>query len=284
MKNSIIGIIFLLAVGTAGALHFRAKNMLEIKFVVGKNIVETAKQSNIPEFNVSNTNGLLHYQVMQLPPDVIAVYNRPGFEIRSAPVFSLNFWADRGRSKIDAVHAFQVKLDTEKITNHRAAQDLIESIIVQFRAGKWQRRISANCPAVTGRSAYLNVDGAIDSGGCALDPEFAVSHEDWMTLFATRQSFEWLGDGVFSKLSILYDDAASIPAYEIVLLFEDYKTTFAIDLENEKRRLELGDAKGWNSSATTARELLANQEKIKVLEAHAAKRGDKTLVRIKDPE
>lgn len=283
MNRTIIGVVFLFVLGTAGALHFRAKNMLEIKFVVGQNIVETAKQTNIPEFNVSNTNGLLHYQVMDLPSDAVVMYNHSGFEISSGPVFSLNFWADRARSKIDAVHAFQVKLDTDKITTHRDAQDLVKSIITQFRAGEWERRISAYCPAVTGRSAYLNFNGGIE-GGCALDPDFVMSNEDWIALFATRQSFEWLGDGVFSKLSISYNDRTSTPAYEIVLLFEVYETKLAIQRDNEKRRLELGDAKGWNSSATTALELLATTEKNKMLEEAAIKRGDKTLARVKDPE
>lgn len=258
--------------------------MLEINFVVGENIVETARRTNIPEFSVSNTNGLLHYQVLRLPAEAIAVFNRPGFEIRSGPVFSLNFWADRARSKIDAVHAFRVKLDTDKINNHRAARDLINSTLAQYRKGQWRRRISVNCPAVTGRSTYLGIDGAINTNGCALDPYFMISDEDWIKLFATGQSFEWLGDGVFSTLSISYDSTEPIPSYEIVLLFEDFKTTQTIARENEKRRLQLGDAKGWNSTATAARELEANNEKIKVLEANALKRGDKILVRSNDPE
>lgn len=284
MRKAIIGAIFLVVAATSAAIHYKARNMLEINFLIGENIVETAKKTNIPEFNVSNTNGSLHYQVMQLPSDAVAVYNRKEFEIRTSPVFSINFWADRSRSKINAVHAFQVKIDTQKITSHRAAREFIDSIISQFNKGQWQRRISTYCPAITGRSVFLNADGALDSDGCALDPTFSMNQDEWINLFANQQNFEWLGEGVFAQLSILYNDRTPQPIYEIVLLFEDYKTKLTIIRDNETRRLELGDAKGWKSSAINAQELIATKETIKILEANAVKRGDKVLVRVEDPK
>lgn len=283
MKKIIIGIGLLFAVGIGAAAHYKAKNMLEIKFTVGENIVAIAKKTNIPEFNVSNTDGLIQYQVMQLPSDAVAVYDRPGFEIRSAPLFSLNFRADRVRSPTDAVHAFQVKLNTKNITSHQIARDLVESILVQYRDGKWVRRISLHCPAVTGRSTYLNAEGEIDSGGCALDPDLKMDRDDWKSLFATRQSFEWLGDGVFSKLSVSYNGANPNPVYEIVLYYEVYKTKLEIIRENEKRRIALGDSKGWDSSAIAIQETKATEERNKILEVNAIKRGDKTVIRISDP-
>ena len=283
--NKFIAVTLILFLGAiAGATHFKAKNMLEIKFKLGENIVITARQTNIPEFNVSNTNGLLQYQVMQLPSDAIAIYDRPGFEIRSGPIFSLNFRADRARSKIDGVHAFQVKIDTKDITNHQSAREFVETIISQFRSGKWQRRLSVYCPAVTGRSVFITVEGAIDSDGCALDPNFVMSEAEWKKLFADGQNFEWLGDGVFAQLAIKYNDRTPQPLYEIFLRFEDYKTKLTVIRENEKRRIEEGDAKGWESSAITARDWIATEKTNRVLEANALKRGDKVLVRVPDPE
>jgi hypothetical protein len=279
MKKIATGIILLIFFGIAGAVHFKEKNMFEIKFALGDNIIATAKRTGIPEFNVSNVDGLIQYQVMQLPSDAIVVYDKPGYEIRSNPVFSLNFRADRARSPNDIVYAFRVKLETDTIQSHSSAQELIKSLLNQFKKGKWQRRVAATCPAVTGRSSYLNSVGEIDIGGCGLDPDFRISNEEWTHVFATKQNYEWLGDNTFAQLTVGYSQDARGLTYDIVLNFEDYKTKTAIAVESENRRLQEGDAKGWNSSADAAIASKATAEKIKILEANALKRGDQVIKR-----
>ena len=57
MKKFTLGLLLLSAIGLAAAYQFTENKMHKIRFLLGNNIVETAKASGIPEYGVSTTNG-----------------------------------------------------------------------------------------------------------------------------------------------------------------------------------------------------------------------------------
>ena len=216
---------------------------------------------------------------MPLPTEVAVIYDKPGYEVRMQPVFSFVFSTDRARAKNDIVNASRLTLETRELKSHDAARKYIEDLLAQFQSGKWKRHISIYCPAVSGRSTYLNLAGEFSTGGCAMDPDYKISTEEWLKLFRTRQYFEWLGDGVISQLSIVYSEDSRGLTYDIDFIFEDYATKVAIIEENEIRRKKNGDAKGWNTTAKAEKNLKEAKENNKLLEANAIKRGDSVIER-----
>lgn len=277
MKRVAVCASLLILLGGAWAIHLKENNMSDIKFSVGKNIVETAKATGIPKFGVSNIDGLIQYNAMQLPKEVKVIYDRQGYEIAARPVFSINFSADRARSPGDFVDTFIVKMETDEVHSHAAARAVIDALLFQFKKGMWTRYVSLECPAVTGRSVFLNINGDIDSDGCALDPEYKIADEDWLRLFADGQRFEWLGEGVLAQLMIGYRGRAGSPKYDIRLVFEDYEVRKAVDHENEQQSRKEGDSKGWKTSEKAVANEKATREKNLILEANSLKRGDKVL-------
>lgn len=279
MKRIGICTFLLILLGAALAIHSKENNMIEIKFSLGKNIVEIAKATGIPKFGVSNTDGLIQYNAMQLPTEANIVYDRKGYELVFRPVFSINFSADRARSPDDLVDTFIVKMETDQVRSHASAKAMVDALVSQFRKGIWKRHISLECPAVTGRSTFLNANGNIDSGGCALDPDYRIGEEDWLRLFAEGQRYEWMGEGVLAQLTIGYRDREGDPKYDIRLVFEDYEAKSAVDSKNEVQARKEGDAKGWDTSIKAATSEKATAEKKLILEANALKRGDKVLAK-----
>jgi hypothetical protein len=279
MKKKTLAAILLLGIGLAIGFNCKGNKMLEIKFSLGKNIVETAKASGIPQFGVDNVNGSIEYSARPLPLDVPVIYDRPGYEIKMAPAFSLALDADRRRTPDDIVAGASVQINSDPIKSHQAAQAFIEKLISQFNNGKWKRHIFPSCPSVTGRSSLLNVSGEIGSRSCAFDPHYRIDPSEWIRIFRTSQRYEWIGDGVFARLTVGYDDDIRGITYNISVDLNDYKTMLAVDAENEARENKEGDAKGWNTSVNAAKNLITVAERVRILEENAIKRGDTVIPR-----
>ena len=69
--------------------NLRASSMVDIKVDIGRNIVETAKNSGVPRFSTRNIAGLVSYSVDSLPNNILISYTRPGYEGSFGPLFAL---------------------------------------------------------------------------------------------------------------------------------------------------------------------------------------------------
>jgi hypothetical protein len=254
--------------------------MPEIKFDLGKNIHETAKKSGAPRFSTRNVAGLISYDLIDLPPDIPAHYVRPGFEITASPLFAFTLYADEEHNNGLAVQAARLQFSSETAKSHESAQAFVENIIAQFERGKWKRHIHELCPAVTGRSTFLNEAGEPKQiNGCPLDPKHRLSKEDWIQLMRLTQYYEWIGDGVLAKLTVRFSDDVRGITYAMDLDFDDLAIKKRVDQANLNRRLAEGDKNGWNSTENEKKDIAAFKARIKILEENARKRGDMVIPR-----
>ena len=207
------------------------------------------------------------------------VYARPGYEITMQPAFSLVLNADRRRTPNDLTSRAHIQMSNNHVTNHLEGRLTVENLVGQFNRGKWNRYISSSCPAVTGRSSFLDASGGIADTGCGIDPEYKIDPDEWIKLFKNSQNFQWIGEGVLASLSVGYSDDIRGIAYTLEITFEDYATVLAINSENEARRRKEGDAKGWNTTSKAQKNLKIQEQTIKTLEENAAKRGDTIMNR-----
>jgi len=255
--------------------NLRASDMLEIKVDIGNNIIETAKASNVPKFSTRNIAGLVSYSVDSLPKDIPVTYTRPGFEGSFGPLFALTMYADHENNNNLAVTDLVLQFSTDLITDHKSGQAFIEQIAAKFHAKKWQRHISPWCPAVTGRSTFMEIDGAIGSiGACPLDSAYKITPEEWRILAMEGLLYKWVGDGVIASLLVRAPEDSRGITYDISLEYEDQNTRLKLDEKNLAEKLAEGDKKGWNSTSKYKAGIIKREEKIKVLEANAVKRGD----------
>ena len=260
--------------------NLRANDMLEIKVDIGNNIVDTAKASNIPKFSTRNIAGLVSYSVDSLPEDIPVTYTRSGFEGSFGPLF-----ADHENNNNLAVTDLVLQFSTDLITDHKSGQAFIEQITAKFHAKKWQRHISPWCPAVTGRSTFMEIDGAIGNiGACPLDSAYKIAPAEWRILAMDGLSYKWVGDGVIASLLVRATEDSRGITYDISLEYEDQNTRLKRDEKNLAEKLAEGDKKGWNSTAKYKAGFLERKEKIKVLEANAVKRGDSLVSREAAPK
>ncbi|MFZ6751592.1 hypothetical protein [Undibacterium sp. Ren11W] len=280
MKHKILRLGAVLACVLIAYNFLGAKKMTEIKLDIGKNIVETAKASGVPRFQVGSTAGMVSYSINQIPADITAHFIRPGYEISVAPLFSLKIYADEDLKNNLAVDEVYLAIDN-KIKTHAAGQAFVAQLIAQFQRGKWQRLIDESCPAVTGRSSFLNAVGELDvMSNCALDPNYKLSAEEWLLMMVRGHTYQWLGDGVIAELEVKWAAyGAGDITYVITLTFKDFAIRTKRDAENEATRLKEGDAQGWNSTADSIKNAKETEIKIKLLEENALKRGDKVLAR-----
>lgn len=279
MKPAAIKLFSILAVVSLLASCVDRSRMKEAHFNLGSNIVTTAKATGIPKFEIDNVNGSIEYSAASLPIELPLKFSRPGYEVTIKPAFAISLNADRRRTPDDIVFLATVQVETDAFKSHESAKEFIEALLGQFRNGKWSRYITSACPAVSGRSSLLNVAGDLDSEGCSFDPAYQIPPAEWKKVFRTRQTYEWLGDGVVAKLTVGYEEDDHGLSYTMFLDFEDHKTMIAIDAENELRDRKAGDAKGWNTSANAELALKATAMKNKVLEENALRRGDKVITR-----
>jgi hypothetical protein len=281
MRNTtMIKIAIATIITAATAYTLRANIMPEIKFDIGNNIHETAKKSGAPRFSTRNVAGLISYKLIDLPPDIPAHYVRPGFEIIASPLFAFTLYADEEHNNGLAVQTARLRFSSATAKSHESAQAFVEGMIAQFEKGKWKRHIDELCPAVTGRSTFLNEAGEPGQiGGCPLDPQHRLSREDWIRLMRLTQDYEWIGDGVLATLTVGFSDDVSGTTYAITLEFDDLAIKNRRDQANLARTLTEGDKNGRNSTVKEKNNIAALKERIKTLEDNARKRGDTVIPR-----
>lgn len=275
MKKLFIA-IHLFSINTAYSTEV---NMFKINVGLGKIIVETARNSGVPKFASSNFDGFIEYSLLQVPPDALIAFNKPGYELSINPVFSLVMNADRHRTPDDRVYSITLAIPRRLLQSHEAGQAFIESLIAQFQTGRWKRHIGDECPAVTGRSSMLDENGEPALRYCGLDPSYKISSSEWKIVFEKQQKYEWIGDGVLATLTASHDNESDGVIYEINLKLEDYQTALAINNENEKRNEQEGDANGWKTSEKNRKAQQDATQRVKILEANAIKRGDTVIPR-----
>ena len=102
----------------------------EIKFDLGKNIVETARASGVPRFQTDDIQGLISYSVNQISAELPARFTRTGYEVSVAPLWAFTLNADRRQGIGDTVDGatLQIKL----IKSHDTAQAFVEQLLGQF--------------------------------------------------------------------------------------------------------------------------------------------------------
>lgn len=281
MKRKLTLITLLLATALATFYSLGQDEMLKIKFDLGRNIIETARTSGIPEYSVQNVNGSIFYSRNQLPPDMPALYTRPGYELEVAPLFSFTLYADEKKRNDLAVSSVTLQLSRKEFKSHDAGRAFVNQLIEQFQKGRWKRYVRDYCPAVTGRSTLLNETGTLDrTGGCPLDPNYQFTHDEWLYMMQSTQYYEWIGDGVIAKFSVDYsDDEKGSVAYRMFLEFEEEAVQTVRLAKTMADTISSGEAKGWNTAARIATEKKDTETLNKLLEENALKRGDQVIPR-----
>src|ERR1700761_5646317 len=90
--------------GATTLIWGRGQRMSEIKFDLGKNIVDTARASGVPKFAVQQVNKTILYSVDDIPPQIPVRFTRPGLEVTWQPVFGLSMYANEANaSGVDTV-------------------------------------------------------------------------------------------------------------------------------------------------------------------------------------
>ena len=254
-----------------------SEKMYEVKVDIGRNIEDTARESGAPKFDFENHWGLKIYELVDLKPEVVVRFSRPGFEIVATPLFSLTMYADAENNNNLAVESIQLQYNY-RADSHAAAQAFVENIIKQFNRGKWRRHIRSICPAISGRSTYLDEKGNIYVV-CPIDPSYRLAMEEWIKVMGPGGDYEWLGAGVLARLSIKFDDDSRGLTYNINLEFEDFAIKNRRTAAELARELTEGDKKGWNSSQNHIVSMEKNKVEIKLLEENAVRRGDPLVIR-----
>jgi hypothetical protein len=253
--------------------------MKSIDIDLGRNILETARSSGIPQFGVDDVNGNIEYSVVGLPEELTVRFKRPGLEIESKSVFAIALVTDKKRLANEEVYRSTVQLSSKKITSHPAARQYLNNLLAQFANGRWERHIPDDCPAVTGRSTAMDLSGELDSGACPLDPAYEFNDKDYLTLFKEPQRYQWTGDNVLATLKADYSETGGTLMYSFLLTFEDHKVTKLIEEEVDAWEKREGDAKGWNTTKKRELGLIKTREQNKLLEQNAVARGDRVVPR-----
>jgi hypothetical protein len=256
----------------------KAEKMKEINVDIGKNIAIIASNNGAFRFGVESHWGLKIYELVDIPIDFNVSFVRPGYEINTKPIFSLTMYADSESRNNEAVEKLVFQFSRHAAKSHDEARLLIGGLLEQFSQGKWHRYIRKTCPAVSGKSAYLNINQQIDSS-CPLDPAYQIPIEDWIELAAQTQHYAWIGSGVLAELSVHFDDDARGITYSINLEFTDFATYTRRATEEHIRRLAKGDKNGWRSTELYERELATTMSELEKLEAAALSRGDSLVTR-----
>ena len=267
-----------LAGASVGGLSYTklgSQKLAEIQFDLGKNIVDTAKASGVPSFQVSETAGLIDYSIDGIPKTVPARYVRPGYEVSWSPIFAFTMYADRDISPNLPVETVTLQFDSRTIKTHAEAQALIEQTIAQFQHGKWQRYSDPEWDVLlTGRSSLLDEHGHIRRYLNTIDPAYKIPAEDWPAVAEAIAIWRWAGDGVLASLRVSGSVGSLGLSYDISLDFDLLDVKLKRDAENLARKLKEGDAKGWDSSAQYEADKVKRAALNKRLIENAIKRGD----------
>jgi len=252
--------------------------MFEVKVDIGKNIVETAKNSGAPLYGRESHWGMEIYELVDLKPEVTVTLIRPGYEITANPLFSLTMYADSENKNNMAVEKIQLQYRYIAKT-HVDAKLFVETIVKQFNRGKWKRHIKNSCPAVSGRSNYLNESGEIVYNICGMDPFYSASLEEWKQLLRMSRSFEWEGDGISATLSASFSEDSRGLTYNVDLEFSDLAIDKRRSEAAQEKALSDGDKRGWKSTDDYNTGMAENRAKVKILEENAVRRGDRLVSR-----
>lgn len=275
-----IAVFVVISLAIVGFIDFKANDMLEIKFEMGKNIHETAKRSGAPEYATRNVAGLVSYKLSDLPSNIALVYDVPGYKINSLPIFGFTLYADKDSNNNLAVEAASLQFNADTINSHESANAFVELLTTQFNGGKWKQFVPELCPAVTGRSSFLDEEEQVDQiWNCPLDPKYQIAMDDWVKLMVMTQNFQWIGDGVLATLTVGFSNGSRGITYLIRLEFEDLSTKARRENKSEREELEKGDSEGRNSSAKHIAEVMKAKARIARLEENAIRRGDPLLSR-----
>ena len=258
--------------------------MQEVRFHLGEDIYNTAKQSGIPEFSTQKVGNTLVYSVSGLPPEVAFRYARPGFEIVLEPVFAFTMYANEQRGRRVKTVTLQLSSTAsdaapfESDAEHRLMQVFVEKIINQFQGGNWRRYADPEWHVMlTGRSSYLDEHGNISPRAkWSMDPHFQIPQEDWPRIVKPGAYWRWVGEGILATLSVEYAASgdARVSPYRIFLRFEILSEKLEHDAKELAKRLKDGDEKGWNSTAKYEGSLREARERNKRLVENAVMRGD----------
>ena len=261
--------------------------MHELRFDVGTEINETGKRSGAPEFDVEQVNNTLIYSVSDIPSDIAVRYSREQFELSIPSAFSFTMYANVTRNSI--VEKASIQLSRKAFSGappnsdaeHRLAQQFVESMVAQFRKGRWTRYASPEALFVlTGRSSYLDETGDIEPTVLdAIDPDFHIPEKDWAVLVTRLPRWRWIGDGVLATMSVQYlgTSMGNVSPYQMKFEFDLLDAKLKRDAENMAQRLAEGDKKGWNSTAKFEAEKKAIKARNERLRENAVKRGDSWL-------
>lgn len=277
-KKILVSAFGIFAFSAAVCYLTRAQSVYTINLDIGKDIAATAKHSGAPRFDKESHWGLQFYEIVDMPLDIPVQFSRPGHEIIGKPLFSILMSADSENNNDMAVETITMQFSRHVAKSHVEARTVIFDLLAQFRKGKWKRYVSVDCPAVSGRSSYLNKEGKIDYV-CPLDPDFVPTMEDWLQLMKMPQWYEWVGDGVLARLTVGFDEDDTDGNYRLELEFEDLAIRNRRNQTAEARRLAEGDKKGWKSTERYHQEMKENEKKNRVLEANAVGRGDHLVTR-----
>ena len=259
---------------------FKAKGaqMSDIRFDLGKNIVETAKQSGVPAFTSNNVNGLIWYSINNIPPQAEALYTRPGYEIRWRNLFAFTLRADRKLSDDLLVQNVTLQHRAD-FKSHAEAQAFVEQTIAQFSQGRWKRAFPGDVARLTGRSSILDEQGKINSYAASPDPAYAISLEDWTELMRLGAQWYWSGDGILAKLDVSTtgEKRDGSPDYQLAIDFDIEKILDEALEKDEKYRMESLAKNGVDTAKLIKEDKEKQAARKKILEENALKRGDKVL-------
>lgn len=271
----LLGILCAVLVGALVWGNAKGQKMSQVKFELGKNIVETAKNSGVPRFATRDVNGFISYSVSDAPREVEFQYAKPGYEVSWQPVFAFTLYASRKRGEALLAETAVLHLNIDAMDDAQA-QAFVEATIAQFQKGKWQRYCNPKEETLlTGRSSLLDDKGEIGGTLMAIDPNHKIAKEDWPIVIRNGPVWRWVGDGVLAELTVNNSPGQDEkPAYRMTLEFELLNVKLKRNSDNLAQELKEGDAKGWGSTARHESEVKARLEQLRRMEVNAIKRGD----------
>lgn len=254
--------------------------MNEIRFVLNKNIVETARRSGVSQYSTRDIQGFIAYSINNIPAHISAGYEQPGYEIGFAPLFAFTMHADKNNQNNLGVENATLQFSSKPYKTHEDGKRFAEKVIAQMNGKKWRRYIEELCPAVTGRSAFLDAEGKLGQvAGCPLDPGYTLTKDEWITMMREEQRYQWIGDSVLATFRIAYSEDSRGITYKFFMEFDDFSIKKRKDEQRIQLSLKEGDEKGWGSTERQQKSTESTREMIKILEANAIKRGDHVISR-----
>lgn len=287
-KRILFVVIIITALGGLIGWKTMSQSQKTIEFLVGETPELSAKRAKI-SLTGQNSGGYMDFGYTGLPAGISGKYVGKEYEVEVGPLFAITFYADKNRPPHTVAHRVSLTLETDHLINtqanaHSAAQAYVQSVIEQFKKGKWQRYIPEDCPRLTGRSSLISskeikalVSDPLLSVGfdCSLDPDWKMSAEDWIFIMRSGNVYMWHGDGRTAKLSVSYTAYAdeTKPTYSIDLEFELEDARRYYDAKNRPEHI-----KDRGGPAVVAKDEAEHKRIQKILEENAVKRGDPLFV------